>query len=225
MIFAVVFLHVAALHVSGSNNPLGIDVKTPKDTVPFHPYYTAKDGFGLAGVSHQFYLTSDRVLCAQRALGDPDNYIMANPMVTPAHIVPEWYFLPFYAILRSFVWDIHFPFTHLVLISSKLGGVILMFGAVLLLFVLPWLDPSPVRSAMSPAAVPYLLLDISCGLHGLDLGWGAAAGRLAGSSRAGLHSVLFRVLPCYPAAAAEIRKDFAAAEKHFGSRAQERLIG
>jgi quinol-cytochrome oxidoreductase complex cytochrome b subunit len=79
-------------------------------------------------------------------LGDPDNYIPANPMVTPAHIVPEWYFLPFYAILRSFTIDIHIPFTSVVFISSKLGGVILMFSAVLLLFVLPWLDPSPVRS-------------------------------------------------------------------------------
>src|ERR1700733_6317032 len=144
VIFAVVFLHVAALHVSGSNNPLGIDVKTPKDTMPFHPYYTAKDGFGLT-IFLIFYATV--VFFMPNGLGDPDNYIPANPMVTPTHIVPEWYFLPFYAILRSFVWDIHIPFTHIVLISSKLAGVTLMFGAVLLMFVLPWLDPSPVRSA------------------------------------------------------------------------------
>ncbi len=143
VIFGVVFLHVAALHISGSNNPLGIDVKTPKDTVPFHPYYTAKDGFGVL-VFLAFYMAI--VFYMPNGLGDPDNYIPANPMVTPAHIVPEWYFLPFYAILRSFTIDIHIPFTHVVLISSKLGGVILMFGAVILMFFLPWLDPSPVRS-------------------------------------------------------------------------------
>jgi len=145
VILGVVFLHVAALHVSGSNNPLGIDVKTPKDTVPFHPYYTAKDTFGLSIFLIIYALI---VFYAPTYLGDPDNYIPANPMVTPVHIVPEWYFLPFYAILRSFVWDIHIPFTHIVLISSKLGGVILMFGAVLLMLFLPWLDRSPVRSAV-----------------------------------------------------------------------------
>jgi ubiquinol-cytochrome c reductase cytochrome b/c1 subunit len=145
VIFAVVFLHVAALHISGSNNPLGIDVKTPKDTVPFHPYYTAKDAFGLTLF---LIIYAAIIFYAPNQLGDPDNYIPANPMVTPPHIVPEWYFLPFYAILRSFVWDIHIPFTHIVLISSKLGGVMLMFGATAMLFVLPWLDRSPVRSAV-----------------------------------------------------------------------------
>ncbi|MGE3622285.1 MAG: cytochrome bc complex cytochrome b subunit [Bdellovibrionales bacterium] len=143
IIVGVVVLHVAALHVSGSNNPLGIDVKSPKDTVPFHPYYTAKDTFGLIVF---FIIYCLFVFYAPNSLGDPDNYIPANPMVTPPHIVPEWYFLPFYAILRSFVWDIGIPFTNIVIVSSKLGGVILMFGAVLVLFVLPWLDRSPVRS-------------------------------------------------------------------------------
>jgi ubiquinol-cytochrome c reductase cytochrome b subunit len=145
VIFAVVFLHIAALHISGSNNPTGIDPKSPKDTVPFHPYYTAKDGFGLALFLVLYALM---VFYAPNYMGDPDNYIPANPMVTPVHIVPEWYFLPFYAILRSFVWDIHIPFTHIVLISSKLAGVVLMFGAVILMFFLPWLDRSPVRSAV-----------------------------------------------------------------------------
>ena len=145
VLLGVVFLHVAALHISGSNNPLGIDVKTPKDTIPFHPYYTAKDAFGLT-IFLIFYAYV--VFYAPNYLGDPDNYIPANPMVTPTHIVPEWYFLPFYAILRSFVWDIHIPFTHIVLISSKLGGVILMFGAVILMLFMPWLDRSPVRSAV-----------------------------------------------------------------------------
>ncbi len=145
VIFAVVFLHVAALHISGSNNPLGIEPKSSKDTLPFHPYYTSKDVFGLT-VFLVFYATI--IFYAPNMLGDPDNYIPANPMSTPAHIVPEWYFLPFYAILRSFVWDIHLPFTSVVLISSKLGGVLLMFGAIVMLLVLPWLDRSPVRSAV-----------------------------------------------------------------------------
>ncbi|HEU0117259.1 MAG TPA: cytochrome b/b6 [Alphaproteobacteria bacterium] len=145
VIFAVVFLHVAALHISGSNNPTGIDPKSDKDTVPFNPYYTAKDGFAICVFLVIYALI---VFYAPNALGDPDNYIPANPMVTPAHIVPEWYFLPFYAMLRSFVWDIHIPFTGVVLISSKLGGVLLMFGSIALLFVLPWLDRSPVRSSV-----------------------------------------------------------------------------
>ena len=145
VIVGVVVLHVAALHVSGSNNPLGIEPKTAKDTIPFHPYYTSKDLFGLT-VFMIFYALV--VFFFPNALGDPDNYITANAMQTPAHIVPEWYLLPFYAILRSFVWDIHLPFTDIVLISSKLGGVILMVGAIVMILIMPWLDKSPVRSAV-----------------------------------------------------------------------------
>jgi len=104
VIFAVVFLHVWALHVTGSNNPLGIDVKGPQDTLPFHPYYTVKDSFGLV-VFLIVYATF--IFYMPNALGHPDNYIPANPMVTPPHIVPEWYFLPFYAILRSITFDIN----------------------------------------------------------------------------------------------------------------------
>ena len=144
VIVGVVFLHVAALHICGSNNPLGIEPKSAKDTIPFHPYYTSKDLFGLT-VFMIFYALV--VFYFPNALGDPDNYIPANPMQTPAHIVPEWYLLPFYAILRSFVWDIHLPFTSIVLISSKLGGVILMGGAIAMILLMPWLDRSPVRSA------------------------------------------------------------------------------
>lgn len=129
LIVAVVFIHVVALHVHGSSNPTGVEIKTPKDTIPFHPYYTFKDFFGF-GVF--FIIYSYFVFFAPNDLGHPDNYIPANPMVTPPHIVPEWYFLPFYAILRS--------------IPSKMGGVIAMFGSILILFVLPWLDRSPVRS-------------------------------------------------------------------------------
>ncbi|MCG8505014.1 MAG: cytochrome b/b6 [Sphingomonadales bacterium] len=137
VIVGVVILHIWALHIPGSNNPLGIDVKGSQDTVPFHPYYTVKDAFGVA----VFLL----VLCffvfyAPNYLGHPDNYIPADPLNTPAHIVPEWYFLPFYAILRSVTFDVLF-------IEAKLGGVILMFGSILVLFALPWLDGSKVRSA------------------------------------------------------------------------------
>lgn len=145
VIVGVVVLHIAALHVSGSNNPLGIEPKSAKDTIPFHPYYTSKDMFGLT-VFLIFYALV--VFYFPNALGDPDNYIPANAMQTPAHIVPEWYLLPFYAILRSFVWDIHLPFTSIVLISSKLGGVILMVGAIVMILIMPWLDKSPVRSAV-----------------------------------------------------------------------------
>ncbi len=129
VIAGVVFLHIAALHITGSNNPLGIDPKGPQDTIPFHPYYTSKDSVGLVVY---FLVFAALVFFAPNFLGHPDNYIPANPMVTPAHIVPEWYFLPFYAILRA--------------VPDKLGGVLLMFGSILVLFVLPWLDGSPVRS-------------------------------------------------------------------------------
>jgi ubiquinol-cytochrome c reductase cytochrome b subunit len=145
VIVGVVGLHVAALHVTGSNNPLGIEPKSQKDTIPFHPYYTIKDCYGLT-LFLIFYAVI--LFWAPNYMGHPDNYIPANPMATPAHIVPEWYFLPFYAILRAFTFTISLPFTHIVVISSKLGGVMLMFGAVAMLLVLPWLDRSPVRSAV-----------------------------------------------------------------------------
>ena len=137
IIFALVFLHLVALHTSKSNNPLGIDVKGPQDTIPFTPYYTIKDMFGL-GVFMLIYLGF--VFFAPNFFGEPDNYIKANPLVTPPHIVPEWYFLPFYAILRAITFDIWF-------IPAKLIGVVAMFGSILILLVLPWLDRSPVRSA------------------------------------------------------------------------------
>lgn len=221
VIFAVVFLHVWALHVSGSNNPLGIEPKGPQDTLPFHPYYTMKDSFGLL-VFIIIYCVF--IFFMPDALGHPDNYIKADPLVTPAHIVPEWYFLPFYAILRAitfnmnlyflagfailavllveFVWrkkpvyipsasagiallavggalaligftgdscaridaawleanagfkglcgalqGLPFMSAETAPVSAKLGGVLAMFGSVALLFVLPWLDTHPVRSA------------------------------------------------------------------------------
>jgi ubiquinol-cytochrome c reductase cytochrome b subunit len=136
VIAGVIILHIWALHIPGSSNPTGVEVKTESDTVPFHPYYTAKDGFGLGAF---LILFAFMVFFAPNWLGHPDNYIPANPLSTPAHIVPEWYYWPFYAILRAFTSDFFF-------IPAKLMGVMAMFGAILLLFFLPWLDTSPVRS-------------------------------------------------------------------------------
>jgi len=129
IIVAVVALHVIALHVHGSNNPLGIDPRGPQDTVPFHPYYTMKDGFGVVVF---LIIYAGFTFFAPDYMGHPDNYIPANPLVTPEHIVPEWYFLPFYAILRA--------------IPDKLGGVIAMGAAIVIWVFMPWLDTSKVRS-------------------------------------------------------------------------------
>jgi ubiquinol-cytochrome c reductase cytochrome b subunit len=138
MIAGVVILHVWALHVTGQTNPTGIEVKSSTDTVAFTPYATVKDAFALI-VFLAIYLYF--VFYMPNFLGHPDNYLEANPLKTPAHIVPEWYFLPFYAILRAITFNIG-P------IDSKLGGVLAMFGAIAVLFVLPWLDTSKVRSAV-----------------------------------------------------------------------------
>lgn len=187
LIVGVVFLHILALNAYGSNNPSGVEVKDEGDTIPFHPYYTVKDMFGF-GVFLLVFAAF--VFYAPNYLGHPDNYIPADPLVTPAHIVPEWYFLPFYAMLRAIVFDIPLwligaplllasaglvkqglkraslngkTLKNAVLaagvgsvlviagltggvINSKLGGVLTMFGAIAVLFVLPWLDGSPVRS-------------------------------------------------------------------------------
>ena len=138
VIAGVVILHIWALHIPGSSNPTGVEVKSEKDTLPFHPFYTAKDGWFAALV---LTIYAAVVFFAPNALGHPDNYIPANPLATPAHIVPEWYFWPFYAILRAFTVDF------LWIIPAKLWGVLAMFASILLLFFLPWLDRSPVRSA------------------------------------------------------------------------------
>ena len=130
MITGVVVLHIWALHVPGSNNPAGIETTSAKDTLPFHPYFTAKDGFALACF---LLLYAWVVFFVPDYLNHADNYIEANPLVTPPHIVPEWYFLPFYAILRSVP-------------GKGLGAFALLMSVVLLAF-LPWLDTSPVRSA------------------------------------------------------------------------------
>tara|TARA_B100000965_G_scaffold306745_1_gene265674 strand:+ start:236 stop:1492 length:1257 start_codon:yes stop_codon:yes gene_type:complete len=132
LILGLVVLHIWALHVPGNNNPIGIDLKKPSnDTVPFHPYIVVKDLFALLLFLIVFAFF---VFYSPNILGHADNYIEANPMVTPAHIVPEWYLLPFYAILRS--------------VPDKLLGVIAMFSAIFVLVILPWLDTSKVRSAV-----------------------------------------------------------------------------
>ena len=203
VLVGIVMVHLMALHQHGSNNPTGLDAKGPQDKIPFHPYYTAKDFFGF---SVFFMVFAAFVFFAPNYLGDPVNYVPADPMVTPKHIVPEWYFLPFYAILRAITFDIplwipgagamllalvlryvdvvrallgsnglcgvaasFLPKKRLcgmvtgvllvlgaimaiagfggAFIPSKLGGVLSMFGAILILFALPWLDTSPVRSS------------------------------------------------------------------------------
>ena len=130
MIVGVVALHIWALHVPGNGNPTGVSVKSKDDTVPFHPYYTIKDSFGLLVF---LLLVAWIVFWVPNSLLAADNYIQANPIKTPPHIVPEWYFLPFYAILRS--------------IPNKLVGVIALFSSIAVLFFVPWLDTSRVRSA------------------------------------------------------------------------------
>ncbi|WP_296990521.1 cytochrome b [Thalassospira sp. UBA1131] len=137
VILGLVVLHVWALHTVRSNNPTGVEIKTPADAIPFHPYYTIKDLYGM-GVFLIFF--SVFVFFAPDFLGHPDNYIPANPLVTPPHIVPEWYFLPFYAILRSIDFTIFG-------IPAKLLGVLAMFASIMILFVIPWLDTSKVRSS------------------------------------------------------------------------------
>ena len=168
MIAGVVVLHIWALHVAGNNNPTGVSVKSNQDTVPFHPYITIKDFFALAVFLLVF---SWFIFYAPNYMGHPDNYIEADPLITPAHIVPEWYFLPFYAILRA--------------VPDKLGGVIAMFGAIAVLFILPWLDTSKVRSGTFRPMfqVVFWVFVVSC----IMLGW------LGSQPAEGVYVVLSRI--------------------------------
>ena len=169
LIVGVVILHIWALHRFGSNNPIGIETNGPQDKIPFHPYYTIKDMFGIAVFMIVFALV---VFWAPNYMGHPDNYIPANPLVTPAHIVPEWYFLPYYAILRA--------------IPNKLLGVLAMFSSILILFLLPWLDTSRVRSGRFRPVFKWFfwLFGIDCVVLGFagaypPEGWWLTIGRLA----------------------------------------------
>lgn len=130
VLVGVVILHVWALHVTGQGNPTGVEVKSGQDTLAFTPFATVKDAFAL---SVFFIIFTAFVFFLPDYLGHSINYEEANPLVTPEHIVPEWYYLPFYAILRA--------------VPDKLLGVVAMFGSILVWFILPWLDTSKVRSA------------------------------------------------------------------------------
>jgi ubiquinol-cytochrome c reductase cytochrome b/c1 subunit len=172
MIAGVVVLHIWALHVPGSNNPAGIEKKSDKDTLPFHPYFTVKDAFAVVCFVIFF---SWFTFYIPNYLGHADNYIEANPAVTPAHIVPEWYFLPFYAILRA--------------VPDKLLGVLAMFGSIAILVFLPWLDTSKVRSgAYRPAFRLFFWLFIA---NAIVLGW------LGAKPPEGLYVVASRLCTAY----------------------------
>nr|YP_010117875.1 apocytochrome b [Phytophthora castaneae]QPN53847.1 apocytochrome b [Phytophthora castaneae] len=150
VIVGAVLIHLILLHEVGSNNPLGITLKT--ENIPFYPYFYTKDLFGLMVLFLVFFVF---IFYYPNTLGHPDNYIEANPMKTPLHIVPEWYFLPFYAILRS--------------IPNKIGGVIAMFGSLVILLTIPFTNSSEIRStAFRPIfKVCYWLLVVAF----LLLGW------------------------------------------------------
>jgi len=139
LLFALIYLHLAALHTVGSNNPDGIEIKNnkdsdgiPKDGIPFHPYYTVKDTFGLS----VFLVIFTFVVFFIPEFGgfflEKDNFVPANPLQTPEHIMPVWYFTPFYAILRA--------------IPDKLGGVAVMGLSIFILFIMPWIDRCPIKS-------------------------------------------------------------------------------
>ena len=172
MIFGVVILHIWSLHVTGNNNPVGVSVKEKQDTVPFAPYYTVKDAFSLVCF---LILFAWFIFFNPNILGHTDNYIMADPLVTPAHIVPEWYLLPFYAILRA--------------IPSKLGGVLVMGAAIAILFILPWLDTSKVRSATFRPLYKqfYWIFAVNC----------VALGYLGSQNPEGLFLVASRICTAY----------------------------
>lgn len=153
IIAGLVIVHIWAFHTTGNNNPTGVEVRrgskeeAAKDTLPFWPYFVIKDLFALAIILAVFMAV---VGFMPNYLGHPDNYIPANALVTPAHIVPEWYYLPFYAILRAFtadVWAVQLVnFLSFGIIDAKFFGVLAMFGAIFVMALAPWLDTSSVRS-------------------------------------------------------------------------------
>jgi ubiquinol-cytochrome c reductase cytochrome b subunit len=173
VIAGLVGLHIWALHVPGNNNPTGVPLRDPKtEAVPFHPYYTVKDGFAVAMFALLFAYF---IFYMPNYLGHADNYVEANPLLTPPHIVPEWYFLPFYAILRA--------------IPSKLGGVIAMFGAIVVLFFIPWLDTAREKSTRYRPIYKYFfwLLVITC----------LALGYLGAKSPEGGYLIAGRIFTAY----------------------------
>ena len=204
LIAGVVVLHIWALHIPGNNNPSGIDVKSPRETIPFHPYYTIKDGFALALFALFFACF---VFYAPNLLSHPDNYIPANPLQTPAHIVPEWYFLPFYAILRA--------------IPSKLFGVAALIGSIAILFFVPWLDTSRVRSTSYRPIYKWFFWAFVLTCIRARLSRLAAAGRHLSRARTHPHRLLLPVLPPGHAGGRVDREAEGTAGKHhrIGARA------
>jgi len=172
VIAGVVALHIWALHIVGQNNPTGIEIKSKSDAVPMAPYAIMKDVFALFVFMMLFAWF---VFFAPDYLGHADNYIPANPLVTPPHIVPEWYFLPFYAILRA--------------VPDKLGGVVLMFGSILILLFIPWLDTSRVRSARYRPVFKWLLV-----LFFLSV---IALGYLGAKPPEGIYVIMARIFTIY----------------------------
>ncbi|MBL4661430.1 MAG: cytochrome b N-terminal domain-containing protein [Alcanivoracaceae bacterium] len=163
VLLVLVFLHIAALHTVGSNNPDGIEIKkykdengVPLDGIPFHPYYSVKDIFGVG----MFMLIFLFIVFVKPDLGglflEHDNFTPANPMVTPEHIKPVWYFTPFYAMLKA--------------VPDPLGGMIIMFSAIIMLFFLPWLDRSEVKS-IRYRLLPFKIALSAFVLSFLILGW------------------------------------------------------
>ncbi|MEL6125908.1 MAG: cytochrome b N-terminal domain-containing protein [Pseudomonadota bacterium] len=149
LILGLVIVHIWAFHTTGNNNPTGVEVRrtskedAAKDTLPFWPYFVIKDLFAL-GIILTIFMAI--VGFMPNYLGHPDNYIPANALATPAHIVPEWYLLPFYAMLRAITFPIGIPFTEIVIIDAKFFGVLVMFGSLAVMALVPWLDTSRVRS-------------------------------------------------------------------------------
>ncbi len=199
VIAGVVVLHIWALHMVGQNNPTGVEPKDEKDTVAFTPYATVKDGFfiGLFCIVFAWF-----VFYIPNYLGHSDNYIMANPGQTPTHIVPEWYYLPFYAILRA--------------IPNKLLGVTALGAAIVVLAFLPWLDTSRVRSANYRPLYRQFLLDLFRRRHRARLSRLATARRRLCDRGANPDRLLFRLLLYHPAAARLVREDQTAAEFDLG---------
>jgi ubiquinol-cytochrome c reductase cytochrome b subunit len=153
IILGLSIVHVWAFHTTGNNNPTGVEVRrgsraeADRDTLPFWPYFVMKDLFALGVVMVIFFAV---VGFMPNYFGHPDNYIEANPLQTPAEIVPEWYFLPFYAILRAFTGDVWVvgiaDWLSFGVIDAKFFGVLAMFGSIIVMALVPWLDTSSVRS-------------------------------------------------------------------------------
>ena len=206
VIVGVVVLHVWALHMVGQNNPTGVEPKSEKDTVAFTPYATIKDGFMMVCF---MILYAWFVFYLPNYLGHPDNYIPANPAVTPTHIVPEWYYLPFYAILRA--------------IPNKLMGVMALGASIVILAFLPWLDTSRVRSAnYRPLYRQFFWIFVLVCDRARLARLQARRGRLR-HRRARPHLLLLRTLPRDPAGARAGSKRPSRCRTRFRSRSWLRI--